>query len=93
MPAVSRTLIQVFVQGIDGKMRAIDVGAEDTGRALAEQIAATLSIPASELVLSCAGKPIVDDASLESQSILADATIRVSLRIKGGSSFTPPSSA
>jgi hypothetical protein len=92
MPDANRQMIQVFVQGLDGKLRAIDVGAADTGSQLFAQLAASISAPASELLLTCNDKPILDSVRLSDQGVLADSTICVSLRPKGDSPSAPPAS-
>ena len=75
---------QIFVKDLNGKTLTLDVNKEYTIKNIKNKIKDKLGVPIQEQSITYGGKQLEDDKTLEYYDITAEATIQMSLDLKGG---------
>lgn len=75
---------QIFVKSINGKTNTIDVNSTDTIGSIKQKIHDKEGLNIDEQRLIFAGKNLEDDKTLQDYNIVAENTIHLVLRVRGG---------
>jgi len=76
--------MQIFVQTLTGKTIVLEVHAVETVDDVKAKIYMSEGIPPEQLALSFLGKSLEDDCTMTDYGISKEATLRMSLNLRGG---------
>ena len=76
--------MQIFVKDVNGKTLTLDVDKKDTIISIKNKIKDKIDIPTQEQKITYGGKHLDDDKTLEYYDITEEATIQMSMSLKGG---------
>lgn len=81
--------MQIFVKSLNGKTVALNVDPASTISKVKSMTRERVSIPAAQQCLNYAGKPLLDEQTLSSYNIMGDATLHLSIPLRGGHCQVP----
>ena len=85
--------LQIFVKTLSGRTLTLDVAPTDTVEAVKLQVLVRERIPPALQRLIRGGIQLADDRTLADCGVGSEATLFLGLRLRGGSSFSPPRTA